>query len=262
MDLLETQASDLRFLTQISPPAAANPPTLSSPADNDNSPQSLVFSPSAAVSTGTRGRNKRKATTTSGSGGGGGADDDDADSLLLGSNRPPRSKRNRYISIACNECKRRKIKCNGGNPCGRCGNLNLRCLYAANCCSNFKESDEFRNMTDQVNRLQEQVESLFHQMTALHQDTLHQAPTNPDGRGAPPQLPSTATVSPSPSASIPLVYAGANSSSNNPNASASASARHSLPTFRPASSSFRGPPAPPSPSTWPRIRCTTWDTAT
>lgn len=52
-----------------------------------------------------------------------------------------RAKRNRYISIACNECKRRKIKCNGNTPCQRCGNLNLECLYAPNCCSSgFKES--------------------------------------------------------------------------------------------------------------------------
>lgn len=54
----------------------------------------------------------------------------------------PRAKRNRYISIACNECKRRKIKCNGQTPCQRCGNLNLDCQYAPNCCNNFKESDE------------------------------------------------------------------------------------------------------------------------
>jgi hypothetical protein len=40
-----------------------------------------------------------------------------------------------------NECKRRKIKCNGQTPCQRCGNLNLDCQYAPNCCNNFKESE-------------------------------------------------------------------------------------------------------------------------
>lgn len=54
----------------------------------------------------------------------------------------PRAKRNRYISIACNECKRRKIKCNGQTPCQRCGNLSLDCQYSPNCCNNFKESEE------------------------------------------------------------------------------------------------------------------------
>lgn len=40
-----------------------------------------------------------------------------------------------------NECKRRKIKCNGQTPCQRCGNLSLECMYAPNCCNNFKESE-------------------------------------------------------------------------------------------------------------------------
>ena len=52
-----------------------------------------------------------------------------------------RAKRNRYVSIACSECKRRKIKCNGETPCQRCGNLSLECLYVPNCCSGFKDSE-------------------------------------------------------------------------------------------------------------------------
>lgn len=41
-----------------------------------------------------------------------------------------------------NECKRRKIKCNGQTPCQRCGNLSLECVYAPNCCSSsFKDSE-------------------------------------------------------------------------------------------------------------------------
>ena len=55
---------------------------------------------------------------------------------------PSRAKRNRYVSIACSECKRRKIKCNGETPCQRCGNLSLECLYIPNCCSGgFKDSE-------------------------------------------------------------------------------------------------------------------------
>ncbi|KAF2030113.1 hypothetical protein EK21DRAFT_66131 [Setomelanomma holmii] len=79
----------------------------------------------------------------------------------------PRAKRNRYISIACNECKRRKIKCNGQTPCQRCGNLNLECLYAPNCCNNFKESDEFKQMSAQLASLQQQVDDLYNNMTNL-----------------------------------------------------------------------------------------------
>lgn len=44
--------------------------------------------------------------------------------------------------VTSNECKRRKIKCNGNTPCQRCGNLNLECVYAPNCCaSNFRDSE-------------------------------------------------------------------------------------------------------------------------
>ncbi|EER26054.1 Fungal specific transcription factor, putative [Coccidioides posadasii C735 delta SOWgp] len=80
-----------------------------------------------------------------------------------------RTKRNRYISLACNECKRRKIKCNGQVPCQRCGHLGLECLYAPNCCSsNFKESEEFRSMKKHIEQLQEQVNTLFSNITELY----------------------------------------------------------------------------------------------
>ncbi|KAF2267049.1 fungal-specific transcription factor-like protein [Lojkania enalia] len=78
-----------------------------------------------------------------------------------------RAKRNRYISIACNECKRRKIKCNGQTPCQRCGNLSLECLYAPNCCNNFKESDEFKQMSSHISALQDQVDQLFLSLNSL-----------------------------------------------------------------------------------------------
>lgn len=46
------------------------------------------------------------------------------------------------LTSRSNECKRRKIKCNGESPCHRCGNLSLECLYAPNCCSSgFKDSE-------------------------------------------------------------------------------------------------------------------------
>jgi hypothetical protein len=76
-----------------------------------------------------------------------------------------RSKRSRYISIACNECKRRKIKCNGENPCARCGNLSLECVYAPNCCTNnFKDSPEYKNFSDQMSALQAQTASMQNQL--------------------------------------------------------------------------------------------------
>ncbi|KAL2833256.1 fungal-specific transcription factor domain-containing protein [Aspergillus cavernicola] len=90
-----------------------------------------------------------------------------------------RSKRNRYISIACNECKRRKVKCNGQVPCQRCGHLKLDCRYAPNCCNNnFKDSDEFRSMNDQITTLQDQVSNLFTSLNDLRtQRSSFDAPT-------------------------------------------------------------------------------------
>jgi hypothetical protein len=67
-----------------------------------------------------------------------------------------------------NECKRRKIKCNGNTPCQRCGNLNLECQYAPNCCTNgFKDSDEFKHMNAQIQSLQEQVDNLYANLNSL-----------------------------------------------------------------------------------------------
>lgn len=101
-----------------------------------------------------------------------------------------------YLTNCSNECKRRKIKCNGETPCQRCGNLNLSCQYAPNCCSNnFKDSEEFRDMRDNVARLQEQVDTLFQSLNALKQETLHLAPIQ--DRALP--FPNSAAVTPSPS---------------------------------------------------------------
>ncbi|OQE36080.1 hypothetical protein PENCOP_c012G08209 [Penicillium coprophilum] len=97
-----------------------------------------------------------------------GASDSNKRKAEQGNGTQARTKRNRYISIACNECKRRKIKCNGQMPCQRCGHLNLECRYAPNCCNNnFKDSDEFRSMTDQIATLQDQVNTLFSNLNDL-----------------------------------------------------------------------------------------------
>ncbi|KAK5120941.1 hypothetical protein LTR85_005725 [Meristemomyces frigidus] len=87
-----------------------------------------------------------------------------------------RAKRNRYISIACNECKRRKIKCNGQTPCQRCGNLNLECVYAPNCCNGFKDSLEYKEMANHITSLQEQVNALWSDLSNLRAQLGHPPP--------------------------------------------------------------------------------------
>ncbi|KAL6718039.1 hypothetical protein ACLMJK_004124 [Lecanora helva] len=90
-----------------------------------------------------------------------------------------RAKRNRYISIACNECKRRKIKCNGNTPCQRCGNLSLDCVYATNGAGpDFKDSDEYRSMNAHINALQDQVNHLYASLEALRNGQPFPVPPN------------------------------------------------------------------------------------
>ncbi|KAH6871511.1 hypothetical protein B0T10DRAFT_611236 [Thelonectria olida] len=43
-----------------------------------------------------------------------------------------RSRRIQYVNQACNECKRRKIRCDGANPCGKCVRSSVPCLYVNN----------------------------------------------------------------------------------------------------------------------------------
>ncbi|KAI1451682.1 hypothetical protein F4805DRAFT_450659 [Annulohypoxylon moriforme] len=175
MEFFENQVGEVRYLTTLAETPASAPPV--SPASQQhNSSSSIATAPSA----------KRKSS---------------AEESPSSKGQPQqRSKRNRYISIACNECKRRKIKCNGETPCQRCGNLNLQCLYAPNCCSSsFKDSDEFKHMTSKVDQLQEQVDALFANMNALRSEALRLAPI----QDRPPTLPSTSST-PS-SSSIPSI---------------------------------------------------------
>ncbi|KAL6890702.1 hypothetical protein GGI43DRAFT_425461 [Trichoderma evansii] len=188
MEQIETQASDLRYLTApvgaLSDSASVSYETPQS--RPQMSPGSAMYGDNSALHGGgdspinaNENANKRKSIEDG-----------------TASAKQTRSKRNRYISIACNECKRRKIKCNGETPCQRCGNLNLACLYAPNCCSNnFKDSDEFKMITAQLSRLQEEVNWLNQNMRNMQSEP----------RLAPPAsdriIPTGSVIAPSPSQS-------------------------------------------------------------
>ncbi|KAH6605910.1 Zn2Cys6 transcriptional regulator [Trichoderma cornu-damae] len=187
MEQIETQASDLRYLTA---PVAALSDSASVSYETPQSrphmsPGSAMYGDNSALQVGDAspangGGNKRKSIEE----GPGGA-------------KQTRSKRNRYISIACNECKRRKIKCNGETPCQRCGNLNLACLYAPNCCSNnFKDSEEFKKITAQLSRLQDEVNWLNQTMRNMQSESRLAPPTSDRVIPAP-----TSVIAPSPSQS-------------------------------------------------------------
>ncbi|EFX00596.1 fungal specific transcription factor domain containing protein [Grosmannia clavigera kw1407] len=228
MDQLESQASDLRYLSEAPTASMADGLSTQSEWPNaDTSPRQLDAGFARPAGSAPAGGNSAFPSTRLSP-----FSPDDQDGSSSTPKRKPdpndlgpkqqRSKRNRYISIACNECKRRKIKCmdprsvpslspfratlpvqtnsvgNGEAPCQRCGNLSLACLYSANCCSNnFRESDEYRQMTDKVRFLEGQVGTLFQNVDVLRLETQRLAPLHDRILPMP-----TSTVSPSPSTSI------------------------------------------------------------
>ncbi|PQE30615.1 hypothetical protein CJF32_00009850 [Rutstroemia sp. NJR-2017a WRK4] len=176
MNILESQVTDLNYLAE-SPIAIAGidlgQPSPSTDMNGQGQAQLQDHSSESPADTGATSGKKRKSMMADGETTTNGAPRDKEGAPHT------RAKRNRYISIACNECKRRKIKCNGNTPCLRCGNLNLECQYAPNCCTNgFKESDEFRQMNAQLASLQEQVDSLYANLNAMRStaDTNSYAP--------------------------------------------------------------------------------------
>ncbi|POR37274.1 Putative transcriptional regulatory protein [Tolypocladium paradoxum] len=160
MEQIETQATDLRYLAQA-PVALSDSASVSydtpQPRAQGSPPGSATFGDNSASNA-----SKRK-SVDDGPGGG---------------QKQTRSKRNRVsLDDPSNECKRRKIKCNGETPCQRCGNLNLACLYAPNCCSNnFKDTDEFKTVTAQLGRLQDEVNWLNQTIRSMQTDSSRLVP--------------------------------------------------------------------------------------
>ncbi|CAG9990387.1 unnamed protein product [Clonostachys byssicola] len=71
---------------------------------------------------------------------------------------PEKRKRTKYVNKACKECKRRKIKCGGQQPCERCRRHELECEYAADNVNS--DSQNIEKLLQQVQSLQSRVESL------------------------------------------------------------------------------------------------------
>ncbi|RAK91801.1 C6 transcription factor [Aspergillus costaricaensis CBS 115574] len=87
----------------------------------------------------------------------------------------PRKRRRKYIAKACNECKRRKIKCNGQSPCQRCGRQRIDCVYEApppRPESSAENHETLDRLLTQMTAMQEQITSLTTAVHALTQNTL------------------------------------------------------------------------------------------
>ncbi|KAL2849793.1 hypothetical protein BJX68DRAFT_276005 [Aspergillus pseudodeflectus] len=87
----------------------------------------------------------------------------------FGGVEPPRKRRRKYIAKACNECKRRKIKCNGEKPCVRCGRQRIECVY------DNPHDDEYgsggmERLYDQMSAMQAQISALTAAVHSLAQN--------------------------------------------------------------------------------------------
>ncbi|KAK5405216.1 hypothetical protein LTR06_008911 [Exophiala xenobiotica] len=71
-------------------------------------------------------------------------------------------KRTKYTPAACDQCKKRKVKCNGSRPCQRCAQHPSRCSYAPRRTgADSATSSVMSQMNDKIHMLQEQIEMLM-----------------------------------------------------------------------------------------------------
>ncbi|KAL2855374.1 hypothetical protein BJY01DRAFT_11759 [Aspergillus pseudoustus] len=95
---------------------------------------------------------------------------------------PPRSKkRAKYTQLACNECKRRKLKCDGKPVCSRCARQNAQCTYTPNSHASGNEpatplsgqfqedgvSNKFRTVDQRIEALQREMQVMAARMREL-----------------------------------------------------------------------------------------------
>ncbi|KAL6230541.1 hypothetical protein BDW75DRAFT_248579 [Aspergillus navahoensis] len=81
----------------------------------------------------------------------------------------PRKRRRKYIAKACNDCKRRKIKCNGERPCLRCGRQSIPCVYDNAHEMGGNEPVGIERLYEQMNAMQAQISALTASVHSLAQ---------------------------------------------------------------------------------------------
>ncbi|OOF96821.1 hypothetical protein ASPCADRAFT_167969 [Aspergillus carbonarius ITEM 5010] len=122
-------------------------------------------------------------------------DDDDDDDDNINTNGPletadsrPRKRRRKYIAKACNECKRRKIKCNGQSPCQRCGRQRVACVYENPPRGleggSGENKETMTRLLNQMNAMLEHIASLTTAVHALTQNSVSVSSTTTTGIGS------------------------------------------------------------------------------
>ncbi|PLB53521.1 fungal-specific transcription factor domain protein [Aspergillus steynii IBT 23096] len=98
---------------------------------------------------------------------------------------PPRSKkRAKYTQVACNECKRRKLKCSGDSVCTRCARDEVECIYSGNAPAlnhvgyapeETKDdglSTRFRSVDSQIQSLQREMRAMAARMRQIESSSV------------------------------------------------------------------------------------------
>ncbi|PWY86624.1 fungal-specific transcription factor domain protein [Aspergillus sclerotioniger CBS 115572] len=104
-------------------------------------------------------------------------------------------KRAKYTQVACNECKRRKLKCGGEPVCSRCLRDNVRCVYTPN--AHAVANTASPSLEDPVkdDRLSSRLQTVDQQIETLQREMRHMAARLR-------QLESTSVATPANNASI------------------------------------------------------------
>ncbi|RAO68366.1 uncharacterized protein BHQ10_004378 [Talaromyces amestolkiae] len=71
---------------------------------------------------------------------------------------PEKRKRTKYAAKACVECKRRKVKCCGEQPCQRCRRRLMDCVFAVDDAT--ADSRNIEKLLEQISKMQTQIDSL------------------------------------------------------------------------------------------------------
>ncbi|OKL61870.1 hypothetical protein UA08_02507 [Talaromyces atroroseus] len=81
----------------------------------------------------------------------------DATASASASAVPEKRKRTKYAAKACIECKRRKVKCCGEQPCQRCRRRMMDCVFAPD---DATDSRQIEKLLDQIQKMQTQIDTL------------------------------------------------------------------------------------------------------
>ncbi|KAI9044829.1 transcription factor domain-containing protein [Aspergillus affinis] len=116
-----------------------------------------------------------------------------------GTPEPPRSKkRAKYTQVACNECKRRKLKCSGDAVCTRCARDDVECIYTGNAHAANHVAYPVEEKNDGLSTLfrsvDSQIQSLHREMRAMAARVRHIESSSAAGSTAPSAIPTSGST--------------------------------------------------------------------